>query len=36
VNGNATFGPPRTMAEFGGIELPDDKGNAITVFALPD
>jgi PQQ-dependent dehydrogenase (methanol/ethanol family) len=36
INGNSTFGPPRTMAQFGGIELPEDKGNAITVFALPD
>jgi len=36
VNGNAAFGPPRTMAEWGGIELPEDRGNAITVFALPD
>ena len=36
VNGNATFGPPTTMARFGGIELPEDEGNAIHVFALPD
>jgi len=36
VNGNATFGPPRTMADFGGFELPEDRGNAIHVFALPD
>jgi alcohol dehydrogenase (cytochrome c) len=36
VNGNATFGPPNTMAQFGGIELPEDRGNALNVFALPD
>lgn len=36
VNGNAAFGPPRTMAQWGGIELPEDEGNAITVFALPE
>jgi PQQ-dependent dehydrogenase (methanol/ethanol family) len=36
VNGNSAFGPPRTMAQWGGIELPEHKGNAITVFALPD
>jgi alcohol dehydrogenase (cytochrome c) len=35
VNGNAAFGPPRAMADFGGIELPEDQGNAVTVFALP-
>jgi alcohol dehydrogenase (cytochrome c) len=35
VNGNAALGP-RTMAQYGGFELPEDKGNAITVFALPD
>jgi alcohol dehydrogenase (cytochrome c) len=36
VNGNAAFGPPSTMAQWGGIELPEDRGNAVTVFALPD
>ncbi|MGW8369451.1 MAG: outer membrane protein assembly factor BamB family protein, partial [Gammaproteobacteria bacterium] len=36
VNGNAAFGPPRAMGDFGGVELPEDKGNAVTVFALPD
>ncbi|MDX1562499.1 MAG: PQQ-binding-like beta-propeller repeat protein [Gammaproteobacteria bacterium] len=35
VNGNAALGV-RTMAQWGGVELPEDKGNAITVFALPD
>ncbi|HUF72747.1 MAG TPA: PQQ-binding-like beta-propeller repeat protein [Gammaproteobacteria bacterium] len=35
VNGNAALGP-RTMAQWGGFELPEDKGNAITVFALPE
>jgi glucose dehydrogenase len=35
VNGNAALSP-RTMAEWGGVELPEDKGNAITVFALPE
>jgi alcohol dehydrogenase (cytochrome c) len=36
VNGNAAFGAPSTMAEWAGIELPEDRGNAVTVFALPD
>jgi alcohol dehydrogenase (cytochrome c) len=36
VNGNAAFGPPSTMAQWGGIELPEDRGNAISVFALPE
>jgi alcohol dehydrogenase (cytochrome c) len=36
VNGDSTFGSPRTMAEWGGIELPEDRGNFINVFALPD
>lgn len=36
VNGNAAYGVPRTLAEFGGIDLPPDEGNAIHVFALPD
>lgn len=35
VNGNSALGP-RMMAQFGGIELPEDRGNAISVFALPD
>jgi alcohol dehydrogenase (cytochrome c) len=35
VNGNSGLGP-RAMAQFGGFELPENKGNAITVFALPD
>jgi len=35
VNGNPGISP-RTMAEYGGFEMPEDKGNAITVFALPD
>ena len=36
VNGNGGFGVPRTMAEWGGIELPEHRGNAINVFALPE
>jgi alcohol dehydrogenase (cytochrome c) len=36
VNGNGGFGTPRTMAEWGGIELPEHRGNAINVFALPE
>jgi alcohol dehydrogenase (cytochrome c) len=35
VNGNSVTGP-RAMAQFGGFELPEQKGNAISVFALPD
>jgi alcohol dehydrogenase (cytochrome c) len=35
VNGNSALGP-RAMAQYGGFELPENKGNAITVFALPD
>jgi alcohol dehydrogenase (cytochrome c) len=35
VNGNSALGP-RAMAQYGGFDLPDNKGNAITVFALPD
>ena len=36
VNGNGGFGVPTTMAEWGGIEIPEHQGNAINVFALPD
>ena len=36
VNGNSTFGSPRTMAEWGGVELPEHRGNAINAFALPE
>jgi glucose dehydrogenase len=35
VNGNSQLGV-RTMAQWGGVELPEDRGNAITVFALPE
>ena len=35
VNGNSALGP-RTMAQYGGFELPEDRGNAVSVFALPD
>jgi len=35
VNGRSGMGPG-TMAEWGGIELPEDRGNALNVFALPD
>jgi outer membrane protein assembly factor BamB len=35
VNGNSALGP-RAMAQYGGFELPENKGNAITVFALPN
>jgi alcohol dehydrogenase (cytochrome c) len=35
LNGNGGLGS-RTMAEWGGIELPEDPSNAINVFALPD
>jgi hypothetical protein len=35
VNGNSALGA-RAMAQFGGIELPEDRGNSVNVFALPD
>jgi alcohol dehydrogenase (cytochrome c) len=35
VNGNSAMGG-RTMAQWGGFEMPEDRGNAITVFALPE
>jgi alcohol dehydrogenase (cytochrome c) len=35
VNGDSALGA-RTMAEWGGVELPEDRGNGITVFALPE
>lgn len=34
LNADSALGA-RTMAQWGGIELPEKKGNGLTVFALP-
>ncbi|HEY5666925.1 MAG TPA: hypothetical protein VIV64_09405, partial [Gammaproteobacteria bacterium] len=35
INGRVGLGT-QTMADWGGIEMPEDRGNSINVFALPD